>query len=590
MNSALDPRRGDLDALRAAAMLLGILLHAGLSFTPFLWPVQDERQSGFYGLLFAAIHGFRMPVFFLLSGFFTAMLWRNRGMKSMLSHRFRRVLLPLLLGLVTIVPAVNWISGWAMASAFEADPARAGKDSIWNAARNGDLAAMGRHLGEGADVDVMDPASGLTPLVWAVLEGRAEAVDWLLENGAAVNGRTRDGGTSLHAAAFLGRAEIARLLLRHGADPEAKNHNGDAPRAALEAGWELTRYLAGLLRIEIDEGQVEAGRVEIAALLGPSPAAEVREETGREGEGTAGSRFVIAMAAPVFSAPVFHHLWFLWFLWWLVLLYALGAGLAGWMKWPRPPEWLVLSPVRFLWLIPLTVIPQSLMGLAVPSFGPDASIGLLPMPHVLLYYAPLFRFRRLVFRLRRPGRQSGEMVVAGPSLGAVGPLSARARILNGLVRIPPGDTRPGHGPGRGGGVAGRLPLDHGLWLHWPVPQTLRPRKQYDSLCIGFVVLAVCDARAAYHRRSVGGAGLAASLGAEVRPGDFSSHRPSVAGLPVPGPLFLAGKISERSPRSPCQLLSAKSEGGNSRSIARRALAVAAGHAGGALQIHPCEGI
>ena len=397
MNSALDPRRGDLDALRAAAMLLGILLHAGLSFTPFLWPVQDERQSGFYGLLFAAIHGFRMPVFFLLSGFFTAMLWRNRGMKSMLSHRFRRVLLPLLLGLVTIVPAVNWISGWAMASAFEADPARAGKDSIWNAARNGDLAAMGRHLGEGADVDVMDPASGLTPLVWAVLEGRAEAVDWLLENGAAVNGRTRDGGTSLHAAAFLGRAEIARLLLRHGADPEAKNHNGDAPRAALEAGWELTRYLAGLLRIEIDEGQVEAGRVEIAALLGPSPAAEVREETGREGEGTAGSRFVIAMAAPVFSAPVFHHLWFLWFLWWLVLLYALGAGLAGWMKWPRPPEWLVLSPVRFLWLIPLTVIPQSLMGLAVPSFGPDASIGLLPMPHVLLYYALFFAFGALYF-------------------------------------------------------------------------------------------------------------------------------------------------------------------------------------------------
>ena len=70
MNSAPDPRRYDLDALRAAAMLLGILLHAGLSFAPlFPWPVQDERQSGIYGLLFAAIHGFRMPVFFVLSGF-----------------------------------------------------------------------------------------------------------------------------------------------------------------------------------------------------------------------------------------------------------------------------------------------------------------------------------------------------------------------------------------------------------------------------------------------------------------------------------------------------------------------------------------
>ena len=123
MTSAPDPRRFDLDALRAAAMLLGIVLHAGLSFTPlFPWPVQDERQSGIYGLLFAAIHGFRMPVFFVLSGFFTAMLWRRRGLKSVLSHRFRRVFLPLLLGLVTIVPAVNWISGWAMASAVRSQP------------------------------------------------------------------------------------------------------------------------------------------------------------------------------------------------------------------------------------------------------------------------------------------------------------------------------------------------------------------------------------------------------------------------------------------------------------------------------------
>ena len=96
MNRGSYPRRYDLDALRTMAMLLGIVLHAGLSFTPFPWPVQDERQSGFFWLLFAAIHGFRMPVFFVLSGFFTAMLWRGRGLKSLLSHRFRRVLLPLL--------------------------------------------------------------------------------------------------------------------------------------------------------------------------------------------------------------------------------------------------------------------------------------------------------------------------------------------------------------------------------------------------------------------------------------------------------------------------------------------------------------
>ena len=47
MNRSSYPRRYDLDALRAMAMLLGIVLHAGLSFSPFPWPVQDERQSSF---------------------------------------------------------------------------------------------------------------------------------------------------------------------------------------------------------------------------------------------------------------------------------------------------------------------------------------------------------------------------------------------------------------------------------------------------------------------------------------------------------------------------------------------------------------
>ena len=408
MTSAPEPRRSDLDALRAAAMLLGILLHAGLSFVPFPWPVQDERQSGFYWFLFAAIHGFRMPVFFLLSGFFTAMLWRRRGMKSMLTHRFRRVLLPFLLGLVTIVPAVNWISGRAVASGFEANAGRDGKDSIWSAARNGDLAAMERHLRDGADVDGMDPETGVTPLVWAALAGRMEAAGWLLQNGAAVDGRTKDGGTPLHGAAFLGRAEVARLLLRHGADPGARNNNGDTPRGALKADWELTQYLAGLLRIEIDQGEVEAGRVEIAGMFDPASNGEGWKGAGRKQERSAGARFVEAMASPLFAAPAFHHLWFLWFLWWLVLGFALCARLAGWTKCPRPPEWLLLSPVRFLWLIPLTLIPQSLMGLLVPGFGPDTSLGLLPMPHVLLYYALFFAFGALYFNCGDPDNRVGK--------------------------------------------------------------------------------------------------------------------------------------------------------------------------------------
>ena len=58
-------RRHDLDALRAIAMLLGIVLHVALSFSTIPWLVTDSRTSRFYNVLFSAIHGFRMPLFFM---------------------------------------------------------------------------------------------------------------------------------------------------------------------------------------------------------------------------------------------------------------------------------------------------------------------------------------------------------------------------------------------------------------------------------------------------------------------------------------------------------------------------------------------
>jgi fucose 4-O-acetylase-like acetyltransferase len=103
-------RRHDLDALRAFAMLLGIALHAALSFTSTPWPVQDSRPNALWILFVTAIHGFRMPLFFLISGFFTAMLWRQRGKRFLLKHRFQRVFLPFLLAMATITPLVHGYS------------------------------------------------------------------------------------------------------------------------------------------------------------------------------------------------------------------------------------------------------------------------------------------------------------------------------------------------------------------------------------------------------------------------------------------------------------------------------------------------
>ncbi len=117
---AANPRFHDLDALRASAMLLGIVLHAVLFFMPGAWggggEEYPEEVSGVYTLAFFAIHGFRMQVFFLLSGFFTAMLWQRRGLQELVMHRLKRIGLPLAIGAVTVIPVTTWAFLWALPS------------------------------------------------------------------------------------------------------------------------------------------------------------------------------------------------------------------------------------------------------------------------------------------------------------------------------------------------------------------------------------------------------------------------------------------------------------------------------------------
>ncbi len=109
----------ELDALRAFAMLLGVVLHTALFFMPDAWSKAYSAEgypaevSGFYTLLFYAIHGFRMPVFFLLSGYFTALLWQRRGLRSLTMQRLKRVGLPLVVGAFTVIPITTIAFLWA---------------------------------------------------------------------------------------------------------------------------------------------------------------------------------------------------------------------------------------------------------------------------------------------------------------------------------------------------------------------------------------------------------------------------------------------------------------------------------------------
>jgi peptidoglycan/LPS O-acetylase OafA/YrhL len=89
-------------------MMLGIVLHAAWLYMasppPTMPIITDRNNSLVFDVIFAFIHSFRMPTFFVLAGFFTALLVEKRGIAGAFKDRARRVLAPLAAGIVTILP------------------------------------------------------------------------------------------------------------------------------------------------------------------------------------------------------------------------------------------------------------------------------------------------------------------------------------------------------------------------------------------------------------------------------------------------------------------------------------------------------
>ncbi len=104
-----------MDNLRALAMLLGVVFHAALAYSPmlhFFWPPADRQSDASIDVVAWFSHLFRMPLFFLIAGFFAVFLIQRRGLKSFLKNRSIRVLIPFLiflpLVLMGIIAGIQW--------------------------------------------------------------------------------------------------------------------------------------------------------------------------------------------------------------------------------------------------------------------------------------------------------------------------------------------------------------------------------------------------------------------------------------------------------------------------------------------------
>ena len=417
MNPPADSRRHDLDALRAVAMLLGIFLHASLAYVPGIpWPVQDTQPAPWLGLLFLAIHGFRMPLFVLVSGFFTAMLWQRRGPWAMLAQRYKRVFVPLLLGFCTLLPLFDWVNKHAPGAAAAGAPTvPAGPASpLTKVIRAKDAAGVAAAIAAGADATGVDAEFRIPLITLAALVGDVDVTRALIDAGANPNALGGDGRTPLHAAAFAGHLPIVELLLEADADPAKRGPDGGSPLDSTKADAGTTAFIAGLLRIELAPPNTlasdrDAIRALLASRTGEStampvlpPADFLTRARNAYRDWLLSPKFVVAM--PLDPSPqslltgmTFNYLWFLMFLCWLAVGFAAVAALATRLGLPAPPSWLVTSPAALLWTVPLTLVPQVFMGLFAPGFGPDTSAGLLPQPHLLAYYAVFFGYGALLF-------------------------------------------------------------------------------------------------------------------------------------------------------------------------------------------------
>lgn len=107
-----------LDAVRAFALLLGVVLHATMSWFPGpqVWLVKDSDSSMLPSVTFFVIHMLRMLTFFLIAGFVARLSFDRLGASSFFKDRLVRIGVPMLVGwpiLFVAVMGAAGMLGWA---------------------------------------------------------------------------------------------------------------------------------------------------------------------------------------------------------------------------------------------------------------------------------------------------------------------------------------------------------------------------------------------------------------------------------------------------------------------------------------------
>lgn len=99
-----------MDWLRIGAFALLILYHIGMYFVPWGWHVKIDPVIDWVAIPMYATNGWRLPLLFLVSGYASAALaGKLGGAGAFAKSRSARLLIPLLFGVVVVIPPQPWI-------------------------------------------------------------------------------------------------------------------------------------------------------------------------------------------------------------------------------------------------------------------------------------------------------------------------------------------------------------------------------------------------------------------------------------------------------------------------------------------------
>ncbi|MBE0365652.1 hypothetical protein PULV_b0271 [Pseudoalteromonas ulvae UL12] len=95
-----DSRLHYIDNLRSLALILGIVFHAALAYSPFfsnIWFTADPSTHGVFDYITHTLHLFRMPLFFIIAGFCSALLIATSNTALFIRQRSKHILLPFII-------------------------------------------------------------------------------------------------------------------------------------------------------------------------------------------------------------------------------------------------------------------------------------------------------------------------------------------------------------------------------------------------------------------------------------------------------------------------------------------------------------